>query len=87
MSNLQIPFKYDFVGSFLRPEKLKNARKEFEAGSISYGELKNVEDECIIDLVTKIKKPSFVWLAIPDRKFIERSWNAVWNAICDKKRK
>ena len=29
--------------------------------------------------------PSFVWLAIPDRKFIERSWNAIWNAICDKK--
>lgn len=23
MSNLRTPFRYDFVGSFLRPEKLK----------------------------------------------------------------
>ena len=27
MSNLQTPFRYDFVGSFLRPDKLKEARK------------------------------------------------------------
>ena len=26
MSKLQTPFRYDFVGSFLRPEKLKEAR-------------------------------------------------------------
>ena len=24
MSTLKTPFRYDFVGSFLRPEKLKN---------------------------------------------------------------
>lgn len=26
MSTLQTPFRHDFVGSFLRPEKLKKAR-------------------------------------------------------------
>ena len=28
---VQTPYKYDIVGSFLRPEKLKQARKDFEA--------------------------------------------------------
>ncbi len=27
MSTLKTPFRYDFVGSFLRPEKLKAAKK------------------------------------------------------------
>lgn len=27
MSKLLTPFRYDFVGSFLRPEELKTARK------------------------------------------------------------
>ena len=35
MSKLQTPFRYDFVGSFLRPEKLKQARADFEAGKIN----------------------------------------------------
>ena len=30
MSTLKTPFRYDFVGSFLRPEKLKAAKKAFE---------------------------------------------------------
>lgn len=33
-----------FVGSFLRPEKLKKARKQFDDGEIGYEELKKVED-------------------------------------------
>ena len=28
MSTLKTPFRYDFAGSFLRPEKLKAARKQ-----------------------------------------------------------
>ena len=32
MSTLKTPFRYDFVGSFLRPEKLKAAKKAFEEG-------------------------------------------------------
>ena len=52
MSKLQTPFRYDFVGSFLRPEKLKKARKQFDNGSIGYDELKKVEDERISELIT-----------------------------------
>ena len=36
MSNIKTPFRYDFVGSFLRPEKLKKARKQFDDGEIGY---------------------------------------------------
>ena len=35
MSTLKTPFRYDFVGSFLRPEKLKAAKKAFEGGTIT----------------------------------------------------
>ncbi|MDU6524742.1 MAG: 5-methyltetrahydropteroyltriglutamate--homocysteine methyltransferase, partial [Enterococcus sp.] len=47
------PFRYDIVGSFLRPEKLKAARKDFEAGKLSQAELTAVEDEAIIALIEK----------------------------------
>ena len=30
MADLKTPFRYDYVGSFLRPEVLKQARKNFE---------------------------------------------------------
>ena len=55
MSNLKTPFRYDYVGSFLRPAKLKKARADYEDGTISAEQLKSVEDECIIQLVNKIK--------------------------------
>lgn len=29
------PFRYDVVGSFLRPQELKDARQKFAAGQIS----------------------------------------------------
>ena len=41
------PFKFDHVGSFLRPESLKKARRDYEAGSITAEELKSVEDRCV----------------------------------------
>lgn len=47
--------RYDYVGSFLRPERLKKARRDFENNTINLEELKKVEDECITELITKIK--------------------------------
>ena len=32
MSNLQTPFRYDFVGSFLRPQALKDAKVAYQNG-------------------------------------------------------
>lgn len=59
MSQLQTPFRYDYVGSFLRPAKLKKARRQFDKGNISYDELKKVEDEAITELITKIKESGY----------------------------
>ena len=45
------PFRVDHVGSFLRPERLKEARAKFSAGEITAEELERVENEEIIALV------------------------------------
>ena len=55
MSTLKTPFRYDFVGSFLRPEKLKAAKKAFEGGTITQEELDRVTDECVTEIVAKQK--------------------------------
>ena len=73
MSKLQTPFRYDFVGSFLRPEKLKKARKQFDNGSIGYDELKKVEDEIITELITKVKELGYH--VITDGEFRRATWH------------
>ncbi|OPJ60046.1 5-methyltetrahydropteroyltriglutamate--homocysteine S-methyltransferase [Clostridium oryzae] len=65
------PFKYDIVGSFLRPEKLKDARRKFDAKEISANDLTQIEDECIKDLIKKQK--SLGLNVITDGEF-RRSW-------------
>lgn len=44
---------FEHVGSFLRPEELKEARQQFEEGKITQADLKAVEDKEITDLVDK----------------------------------
>ena len=57
------PFKAaqraDFVGSFLRPQALKEARARKAAGTISALDLKKVEDAAITALVAKQKELGF----------------------------
>ena len=53
--SLHTPFRYDYVGSFLRPEELKAARKQYGEGHISRDELRSVEDRLIRELVGKQK--------------------------------
>lgn len=73
MSLLQTPFRYDYVGSFLRPERLKKARADFESGMITPSQLKEVEDECILDLVSKIKDLGYH--VITDGEFRRSTWH------------
>ncbi len=73
MSKANTPFRYDYVGSFLRPAKLKEARKAFEEGKITAQELKAVEDECIIELVEKQKKAGYH--VITDGEFRRATWH------------
>ena len=72
MSNLKTPFRYDFVGSFLRPERLKEARRAFDNGDIGYDELKKVEDETITELVSKLKELGYH--VITDGEFRRATW-------------
>ncbi|KRM84191.1 methionine synthase vitamin-B12 independent [Limosilactobacillus coleohominis DSM 14060] len=67
------PFRYDIVGSFLRPEKFKNAREKFNNGEISQDELTEVENHAIIDL---IKQEEAVGLkAVTDGEFRRSYWH------------
>ena len=67
------PFKFDHVGSFLRPESLKKARRDYEAGSITAEELKSVEDEAITELIKKEKEVGLK--AITDGEFRRATWH------------
>ena len=49
------PFRADVVGSYLRPDELKQARADYAAGTIDAAGLKAVEDRLITDLVAKQK--------------------------------
>ena len=67
------PNRYDVVGSFLRPAKLKEAREDFSAGAIDAAALKAVEDECITDLIAKEKKAGLRF--ITDGEFRRATWH------------
>lgn len=41
------PYQTDLVGSFLRPEKLSQARQDFRQGTISREDLTRTKDETI----------------------------------------
>lgn len=73
MSNLYAPFRYDYVGSFLRPEYLKRARADFQAGKLTREELTAVEDEAIRNLVDKQKKAGYP--VITDGEFRRATWH------------
>lgn len=73
MSNITAPYRYDFIGSFLRPQKLKDAKDDFKAGKITREELSAVEDEAIRDLVAKQKKAGYH--IITDGEFRRSFWH------------
>mgnify|MGYP001238956057 CR=1 FL=1 len=81
MSTLKTPFRYDFVGSFLRPEKLKEAKKNFEEGKITQDELDKITDECVSEVVAKQKAAGFH--AITDGEFRRRYWHLDFLADLD----
>ena len=54
-TNIVAPFRADIVGSFLRPEELKEARAKYAAGEITADALRDVEDRLIAELICKQK--------------------------------
>lgn len=73
MSKNNSPFRYDYVGSFLRPESVKKARKDFESGVITSVQLREAENEAIIDLIAKQKAAGYH--VITDGEFRRSYWH------------
>lgn len=65
------PFRYDIVGSFLRPQELKEARAKFANGEITQADLTAVEDKAIINLIKQEEAAGLK--AVTDGEF-RRSW-------------
>ncbi|AIQ58250.1 5-methyltetrahydropteroyltriglutamate--homocysteine S-methyltransferase [Paenibacillus borealis] len=65
------PFRYDIVGSFLRPAALKDARLQYKNGEITASQLTEVENAEIVKLVQKQKEVGLQ--AVTDGEF-RRSW-------------
>ena len=67
------PFRCDIVGSFLRPDVLKQARADFASGTIDAAQLKTVEDVAIRDLVAKQKAAGLK--VVTDGEFRRSYWH------------
>ena len=67
------PFRLDHVGSFLRPERLKEARAKFNAGEITAEELERVENEEIVALIEKEKELGLK--SVTDGEFRRAFWH------------
>ena len=73
LTTLNAPFRADIVGSFLRPQAVKDARAAYAAGTLDAAGLKAVEDEAIRDLVDKQKSTGLQ--VITDGEFRRSYWH------------
>ena len=71
MSRSRAPFRADQVGSLLRPETLKTARAEHQAGAITDDQLRAVEDVEIRKIIAKQEEVGLQ--AVTDGEF-RRAW-------------
>ncbi len=67
------PFTVDHVGSFLRPERLKEARQRFSENRLTENELRSIENEEIKKLVDKQKGAGLK--GITDGEFRRGFWH------------
>jgi len=70
---VQAPFRADHVGSLLRPENLKQARKDFNDGNISAAQLREIENQEIKRIVDKQIEVGLQ--AVTDGEFRRRFWH------------
>lgn len=73
MSTLKTPFRHDFVGSFLRPQALKDAKKDFSDGKITKEEYDKIVNDAITELVSKQKELGYH--DITDGEFRRTFWH------------
>lgn len=68
--------KYDHVGSFLRPQPIKDARAAYAAGEISLEKLRTVEDEAVAVLVEEQARRGLP--LVTDGELRRRWWHLDW---------
>jgi 5-methyltetrahydropteroyltriglutamate--homocysteine methyltransferase len=74
------PFRADVVGSFLRPQRLKDAREKLlgpqtpdkHLGPHGNAELRAIEDECVLEVIAMQERAGLQ--AATDGEFRRRSW-------------
>ena len=73
MSKIQTPYRYDFVGSFLRPQALKEAKSAYQNGELPKEEFDKIVDEEVSKVVAKQKELGFH--VITDGEFRRSFWH------------
>ena len=73
MSKIQTPFRYDFVGSFLRPQALKDAKALYQEGKLAKEDFDRIVNEEITKVVAKQKELGFH--VITDGEFRRTFWH------------
>lgn len=73
MNKLQEPFRYDYVGSFLRTEELKKATTQYNENKITKEVYDNIVNEEIAKLVAKQKELGYH--VITDGEFRRTYWH------------
>lgn len=71
-----LDIQYDIVGSFLRPQAIKEARQKYADKEISLADLRKVEDEEIAKLVKKEVEHGLLY--VTDGEFRRRWWHLDW---------
>ena len=73
MDRTSFPYYYDIVGSFLRTETLKAAKRQYKQGDMSAVKLKRVENQAVRELVRKQKEAGLK--AVTDGELHRRWWH------------
>ena len=73
MSKITTPYRYDFVGSFLRPQRLKDAKEAYQAGKLGQEEFDAIVNEEITKVVAKQKELGYH--VITDGEFRRTFWH------------
>ena len=73
MSSIHAPYRYDFVGSFLRPQRVKDIKAAYQQGRCTKEKLDQVINEEITKLVTKQKELGYH--IITDGEFRRTYWH------------
>lgn len=68
-----VPFRYDFVGSFLRPQALKDAKEVLDNGKLSQEDYDHIVDEEVVKVVKKQKELGYH--VITDGEFRRTFWH------------